>query len=245
MEFPEENALNDLILRHRSLKSGEEYQIMQRAQDITDRCYAQLLNFIREGVTEMEIVHELSRLIKAFGSQGESFETIAVGGENGSMPHGEPTERPRRAGDFLTLDFGVKLDGYCSDMTRTLAIGHVSDEQRHIYETVLRAQNAAFEAVAVGAPCSAVDEAARGVIGAAGVEKQFGHATGHALGLEIHEGPRFSPRETAAIEAGLVMSVEPGIYLEGRCGCRIEDVIYVTKDGFVNLTASPKELLVL
>ncbi len=237
--------LDDLILSHRSIKSAGELAVMRQAQAITDRGCSELLNFIRAGRTEREIASELEYLMRKFGGDGLAFETIAVSGQNSSMPHGVPTEKPLEPGDFLTLDFGAIKDGYCSDMTRTVAIGHVSDEQKKVYETVLKAQHKAFEVIKAGASCRMVDSAARSLIEDAGYKGCFGHALGHSLGLEIHEEPRFSPMTEAFAAAGNVLSVEPGIYLEGRFGVRIEDVVAVTGSGFENLAHSPKQLIVL
>lgn len=238
-------VLDDIILSHRSVKSAGELVVMRQAQAITDRSFTELLNFIRAGRTEREIASELEYIMRKFGGDGLAFDTIAVSGKNSSMPHGVPTEKPVEPGDFLTLDFGALKDGYCSDMTRTVAIGHVSDAQKKVYETVLKAQNKAFEAIKAGACCRMVDQAARSLIETAGYKGCFGHALGHSLGLEIHEEPRFSPLTPAYAAAGNVLSVEPGIYIEGQFGVRIEDVVVVTEDGFENLTHSPKQLIIL
>lgn len=238
-------VLDDIILSHRSVKSAGELVVMRQAQAITDRSFTELLNFIRAGRTEREIASELEYIMRKFGGDGLAFDTIAVSGKNSSMPHGVPTEKPVEPGDFLTLDFGALKDGYCSDMTRTVAIGHVSDAQKKVYETVLKAQNKAFEAIKAGACCRMVDQAARSLIETAGYKGCFGHALGHSLGLEIHEEPRFSPLTPAYAAAGNVLSVEPGIYIEGQFGVRIEDVVVVTEDGYENLTHSPKQLIIL
>lgn len=237
--------LDGLILSHRSVKSAGELELMRQAQAITDRGFAELLNFIRAGRTEREIASELEYLLRRFGGDGLAFDTIAVSGPNSALPHGTPTDRPLAPGDLLTLDFGAKKDGYCADMTRTVAIGHADDNQKKVYETVLKAQQRAFEVIKAGASCRMVDEAARSLIEDAGYKGCFGHGLGHSLGLEIHEEPRFSPLAEGCVTAGNVLSVEPGIYLEGRFGVRIEDVVAVTAEGFVNLTHSPKQLIVL
>lgn len=237
--------LDDLILSHRSVKLPEELILMRQAQAITDRGFSELLNFIRAGRTEREVASELEYLLRKFGGDGLAFDTIAVSGQNSSMPHGVPTEKPLEPGDFLTLDFGAKKDGYCSDMTRTVAIGHVDDAQKKVYETVLEAQQKAFEIIKAGASCRMVDGAARSFIEDAGYKGCFGHGLGHSLGLEIHEEPRFSPLAEGCAAAGNVLSVEPGIYLVGRFGVRIEDVVVVTENGFENLAHSPKRLIIL
>lgn len=237
--------LDDIILSHRSVKSAEEVATMRQAQAITDRSFIELLNFIRVGRSEREVASELEYLMRKFGGDGLAFDTIAVSGKNSSMPHGVPTEKAIEPGDFLTLDFGARKDGYCSDMTRTVAIGHVSDEQKKVYETVLKAQNKAFEVIKAGASCRMIDQTARGLIEEAGYKGCFGHALGHSLGLEIHEEPRFSPMTESFAVAGNVLSVEPGIYLEGKFGVRIEDVVVITETGYENLAQSPKQLMIL
>ena len=161
------------------------------------------------------------------------------------MPHGVPTDKTVARGDFITMDFGCLVGGYCSDMTRTVAVGEVTDEQRMIYDTVLRAQLAAIAAVRPGEVCRVVDAAARDIIADAGYGACFGHTTGHSLGLEIHEDPRFGRGDETACEPGMVMTAEPGIYLEGRFGVRIEDMVLVTKDGCEDLTHSDKSLIIL
>ena len=181
-----------------------------------------------------------------FGGDGLAFDTIAVSGKNSSMPHGKPTDKPLENGDFLTLDFGAKKNGYCSDMTRTVAVGSVSDEQRKVYDTVLQAQLRALDVIKAGVKCSDVDFAARDFIEREnGFKGCFGHGLGHSLGLEIHEDPRFSPLYGHAAQAGSVLSVEPGIYIEGKFGVRIEDVVIIGENGYENITRSPKHLIIL
>jgi Xaa-Pro aminopeptidase len=240
-----DNRLSELLSSMRRYKSREELRVMQQAQDIADRAFARILDFIREGVTEREISLELTRLKYLDGASGDSFENIVASGANSAVPHATPSDKPVAKGDFVTMDFGAVLDGYASDMTRTVAIGEADEEKRAVYDTVLKAQRAAFDVIAPGVPCKAVDAAARELNNAAGYEGCFGHGLGHSLGLQVHEEPRFSPMDTSVCEPGLVMSVEPGVYLEGRFGCRIEDVVCITEQGFVNLARSPKELLVL
>ena len=240
-----DKLLDNIILSHRSVKSAEELVTMRQAQAISDRSFTELLNFIRIGRTEREVASELEYLMRKFGGDGLAFDTIAVSGKNSSMPHGVPTEKLIESGDFLTLDFGALKDGYCSDMTRTIAVGCIGDEQKKVYETVQKAQNKAFEVIKAGASCRMVDSAARSLIEEAGYKGCFGHALGHSLGLEIHEEPRFSPLTEAFAMAGNVLSVEPGIYLEGKFGVRIEDVVVITEEGFENLAHSSKQLIIL
>lgn len=239
-------GLDKVIFSHRAVKTERELASMRAAQRIADRAFAELLNFIKAGVSEIQVATELEYLMRKFGGEGVSFETIAVSGKNSSMPHGVPTEKKLEAGDFLTLDFGTKLDGYCSDTTRTVAIGHVDDEQQKVYDTVLQAQQRALNVIKAGAKCSDIDFAARNLIeNEAGYKNCFGHGLGHSLGLEIHEEPRFSPLCKDIAKEGNVLSVEPGIYLEGKFGVRIEDVVIIGKNGCENITKAPKELIIL
>ena len=217
---------------------------MQRVQDISDRVFSEIIGFIRPGRTEREVAFEIYRLGHLYGAQRLSFDTIAVSGINSSLPHGVPSDKPLKRGELLTLDFGYVLDGYCSDMTRTVAVGEIGEKERLIYETTLKAQLAALEAAGPDKLCSDIDKVARDIIYNAGFEGCFGHGLGHSLGLEVHENPRFSPAETVRTQPGMVFSVEPGIYIAGEFGCRIEDVICITPTGCINLTHSPKELII-
>lgn len=244
--FLEDNALDEAIFSHRSVKSDFELRLMREAQAITDKAFSEILNFIEIGRTEREVAAFLEYCMRRLGADCTAFETISVSGKNSSMPHGVPSDKKLCAGDFLTLDFGAKKDGYCSDMTRTVAIGAVSDKQYEVYHTVLKAQQAALKTVRAGVLCSEVDRAGRAVIEEkAGFKGCFGHSMGHSLGLEIHEAPNFSPSCDKIAEVGNVLSVEPGVYLEGRFGVRIEDVVAVTANGYENLTHSPKALIIL
>ncbi len=234
------------ILQLRRVKDEEEIGHIRDAQAITDKSFSEMLDVIKAGMTERQVAAELEYRLKKNGADGLAFATIAVAGPNSSMPHGVPGDRPLQAGDFLTLDFGAASAGYCSDMTRTVAIGHVTEEMEKVYNLVLEAQLASIAKIAPGVPCVEVDAAARDLIYGAGYEGCFGHGTGHSLGLQIHEDPRFSTTAGEAVcQPGIVMSVEPGGYLSGRFGCRIEDIVLITPEGCQDLTHSPKELLIL
>ncbi len=234
------------ILQLRRVKDEEEIGHIRDAQAITDKSFSEMLDVIKAGMTERQVAAELEYRLKKNGADGLAFATIAVAGPNSSMPHGVPGDRPLQAGDFLTLDFGAASAGYCSDMTRTVAIGHVTEEMEKVYNLVLEAQLASIAKIAPGVPCVEVDAAARDLIYGAGYEGCFGHGTGHSLGLQIHEDPRFSTTAGEAVcQPGIVMSVEPGVYLSGRFGCRIEDIVLITPEGCQDLTHSPKELLIL
>ena len=238
-------AAPGLLRELRAAKDEQELEQMRRSQAITDRVFSNIMDFIRPGMTEREvaarIVYELMRL----GASRPSFDPIVAAGANGSMPHAVPGDTVIEPGMFVTMDFGGVYQGYCSDMTRTIAVGQPTDEMRQVYDTVLRAQKAGLAAAKAGVPGSQVDGAARTVIEQAGYGAYFGHSLGHSLGLEIHESPNFSPTEQTVMPVGAVVSCEPGIYLPGRFGVRIEDVVILTKDGCENLTASPKDLIVL
>ena len=229
----------------RMVKDAEELEAMEGAQRIAERALADILQEIRPGVTEKEIAARLQYLMLHYGASDMSFDPIVVSGPNGSLPHGVPSEKKIGAGEFVTMDFGCIYRGYCSDMTRTVAVGHATEEMRRVYETVLAAQLAGIEKAAAGVAGRDVDAAARAVIEAAGYGPYFTHSFGHGVGVEIHEAPNASPLYEKPLPAGAVISAEPGIYLPGRMGVRIEDVILLTEDGCRNLTHAPKELLIL
>ena len=246
-EFLTESTLNDAILSMRSVKEPQELECIQKAQAITDAAFLDILDFILPGKTEKEIAAYLEYCMRRRGADGLAFETIAAGGPNSAKPHAVPGDRPLQTGDFFTLDYGASWGGYCSDMTRTVAVGEPTEEMRRVYQTVLDAQCLGIRTAQVGVSCRAVDEAARELIYKAGYEGCFGHSLGHSVGLEIHEMPGFSPSidpQTLCRE-GMVITVEPGVYLEGRFGVRIEDMVWFAPDGTKDLTNSPKELIIL
>lgn len=240
-----DGSLDRRISEQRSIKDAAEVLALREAQRLTDEAFLHILEFIREGITEREIAIELEFTMRRLGAQRESFDTIAVSGERGSLPHGVPGIKRVKKGEFVTLDFGAVVDGYHADMTRTIAVGWISDEQRAIYETVLEAQLAALATIHAGIEGSEADRSARRVIDAAGYGRYFDHSTGHGVGLEVHESPSLASRYHKPLLAGQVVTVEPGIYLPGRFGVRIEDFVLVTPDGCDNLTRSAKELIIL
>ncbi|RGX56454.1 aminopeptidase P family protein [Anaerotruncus sp. AF02-27] len=243
--FVMNDSLSRIIRELRMTKSPEEIKHIRAAQAITDAAFSHICEYIQPGMTDRQIAGELLDFCYRNGSERPAFDFIVVSGAHSSMPHGVPTGKVVEPGDFITMDFGCVVNGYCSDMTRTVAVGQVSDEQRRIYEIVGAAQKAAMSAVKPGASCAAVDAAARDLIAGAGYGACFGHSTGHSLGLEIHEQPAFAPRSQAFCAPGMVITVEPGIYLEGRFGVRTENIVLVTEDGYMDLTASGSELVVL
>lgn len=245
VEFETDNALENAIEDIRLIKSREEIDRVVKAQRIAEKAFEHILGFIKVGMTEREIGLELDYFMLRNGADALSFETIAVSGEKTSMPHGVPGMRRIQNGDFITMDYGAVVDGYHSDMTRTIAVGSVSDEQKKVYDTVLKAQTEAFAVMRPGVPCADVDKAARDVIAQAGYGDYFGHGLGHGVGIEIHEEPRLSPFGKKVLESGILVTNEPGIYLPGKFGVRIEDMAFITDDGYENLTVCPKELIVI
>lgn len=237
--------LEKKIAEIRMVKTRKEIQNIKAAQRIAEEAFRNVLGFIKPGVTEKQIALELDFYMLSHGAEALSFETIAVTGKKTSMPHGVPDNTVVKAGDFVTMDFGAVYNGYHSDMTRTVAVGQVSEEQQKIYGIVLRAQEKALSMLKAGVPCNEADAAARDIISQAGYGDYFGHSTGHGVGVEIHELPNLSPKSDNVLEAGNVVTVEPGIYLPDKFGVRIEDMAVITEDGFENLTQSPKELIVI
>lgn len=233
--------LSNLRLR----KSDLEIASLQKAQQLADQSFAELLSRIGAGMTEREVVAELNYIGARLGSEGPSFDPIVASGPNGAMCHAVPSRRRLKEGDLVVLDFGCTVDGYHSDMTRTFAVGSVSDACRRIYDIVLEAHERALRALKAGITGRALDAVARDYIAEMGYGPCFGHSLGHGFGLEIHEGPRASVRSDAVLEPGMTITIEPGIYVEGLCGVRIEDCCVVTPDGYLDLVSSPKELLVI
>ncbi|MBE6761691.1 MAG: aminopeptidase P family protein [Ruminococcaceae bacterium] len=236
-----ENTLHSLRL----VKNDYEVECVIKAQRMAEKAFEDTLEFIRPGVTEIEIAAELEYRMKLAGSEKISFETIAVSGEKSSMPHGVPDNKIIKSGDFITMDFGATYKDYHSDMTRTVAVGFATDEMKKVYNTVLEANIAAIETVCEGVKASEVDLAARSIIKSAGYGEYFTHSTGHGVGLEIHEAPTVSFKNEKNLASGQIITIEPGIYLEGKFGVRIEDMVVVTKNGCNNLTKANKSLIII
>lgn len=236
---------NKLMAGLRAVKEPQEVECLIAAQRLAEKAFDKILGFIKPGMTEREVAAELVYDMLRLGAENVSFEPIVVTGEKSSMPHGVPGDKIIKKGDFLTMDFGCLLNGYCSDMTRTVAIGEPSEEMRRVYSVVLEAQLAGIAAAAAGVTGHDVDKAARDVIAAAGYGEYFGHSFGHSLGLDIHEPPNATPTNNEPLPTGAVISAEPGIYLPGRFGVRIEDVIVLNENGCTDITKAPKELIIL
>lgn len=238
-------AAQGLLDGLRAAKDEEELARMRQAQRITDEAFREILNFIRPGLTEQEVAARLVYELLRRGGRRVSFDPIVAAGANGSMPHAVPGETVIQPGMFVTMDFGCVYEGYCSDMTRTVAVGQPTDEMERVYHTVLEAQRAGIAAARAGVTGSEVDRAARQAIQQAGYGSFFSHSFGHSLGLEIHESPNASPSEHTVFPAGAVISAEPGIYLPGHFGVRIEDVLVLREGGCEDITQAPKNLIVL
>ena len=237
--------LSDICLKYRQVKTPEEVAKIRKAQSITDAAFSHILGFINEERTELEVAAELEYFMRSHGANGLAFETIAVSGKNSSLPHGVPGESKLTKNSFFTMDYGAKFAGYCSDMTRTVVVGKADEEMKRIYNTVLTAQSEAMKFIRAGVSAKAADKVARDVITDAGYGQYFGHSLGHSLGLEIHELPSVSPKSEACLVSGNIVTVEPGIYIPGKYGVRIENMVLVTENGCENLTASNKELIEL
>ena len=233
-----------ILKRLRAAKTSVEIENIRAAQIITENVFLEMLDIIKPGIAEYEIAAELQYRMLMHGAEGMSFSPIVVSGERTSLPHGEATANKLSTG-FLTMDFGCVKNGYCSDMTRTVCMGAPSAEMRLVYETVLAAQEAGIAAARSGIPGKAIDKAARDVIDDAGYGEYFGHSFGHGLGIEIHETPNAAPTEEEILPDGAVISAEPGIYMEGKFGVRIEDTLALMPDGALNLTNAPKNLIIL
>ena len=240
-----DKRLNDKITELRAIKTDYEIDCILKAQGIAEKAFNDVLEFIRVGVSECDIAAELEYRMKKYGSQKPAFNTIVVTGEKSALPHGEPGGNLVKDGDFVTMDFGATYNGYRSDMTRTVAVGHITDKMGTVYNTVLEAQKAAERAVKSGVLSSLVDKAARDIIDKAGYGDYFTHSTGHGIGLDVHEAPTVSRLSQAILKSGMIISDEPGIYIENEFGVRIEDMLLVSEDGAVNLTKCEKTLIIL
>ena len=229
----------------RAVKEEWELEVMRKAQAITDKAFAEVCPRIKAGMTELELQAELIYCLYKNGATGLAFDPIVVAGPNSSLPHGVASERVIQEGDFVTMDFGALYNGYCADMTRTVAVGFATEEMKKVYNTVLEAQLAGLAVSKAGVPGKDVDGAARKVITDAGYGEFFGHGYGHSLGLEVHENPSPNSRNENPMPVGAVASAEPGIYLPGRFGVRIEDTCVFLEDGIEILTKSPKNLIIV
>ena len=229
----------------RIIKDSTELEKIQKAQNIAEKAYLEVLNYVKPGVTEKEISARLEYLMNIYGAECKSFDLITITGKKTSLPHGVPSDGMVKEGDFFTFDFGAVYEGYHSDTTRIVAVKYATDKMTEIYNIVLKAQLAALEKIKPGVKCSEVDKTARDIISEHGYGKFFGHATGHGVGLDIHEAPTVSPRGEITLKSGMVITDEPGIYLPNEFGVRIEDMLCVTDEGCKNFVSLPKELIIV
>lgn len=237
--------LSNQLMLLRNVKEAYEIELIKKANAIAEKSFTELLNYVKPGKTEKELAAQFDYIMASNGSESVSFDTILLTGEHTSMPHGVPSQRKVERGDFVLFDFGATYGGYHSDMTRTVAVGEATDKMRESYELVLRAQTAGIKALESGAKCADVYAAAHNILAEKNAAQYFRHSLGHGVGLDIHEGYNASPRSTDTYETGNVTSIEPGIYIPGRYGIRIEDLLYLSPRGRENLSGITKKLIIL
>lgn len=228
-----------------TVKTPEELLLIMKAEAMGDIAFEHMLDFIRPGMTEIEVADEIERVLRAMGAEALAFDTIAVSGVNSNQPHGVPSNKKIREGEFLTMDLGAVYQGYCGDMTRTVAIGYATEEMKKVYDIVLRAQLEGLATVRSGVSCREVDWASRRIIEEAGYGEFYIHGTGHGVGTQVHEEPTLNARSEEVLHENQAVTVEPGIYLPEKFGVRIEDLAIVTNFGIINCTKSKKELIIL
>lgn len=238
-------TVSGLVEQARLIKDEDEVATITKAAALGDRCFSHMLTVFHEGITEKDAALELEWFLRKNGAQRLSFDTICIFGSHTSLPHGVPGERKLAFGDLITMDFGCVVDDYCSDMTRTIAFGSATEEQKKIYDIVLKAQLAGVNGIHAGMTCREADALCRDVIAGAGYGGYFGHGTGHGVGLEIHEEPFLNPRTDTVLEENMTVTVEPGIYFPKNFGIRIEDLAIVTSSGIINKVSSEKRLIIL
>lgn len=239
------NVLDKIISDLRMIKSDTEIKKIKAAQKISESAFKEILKEIKPEVTEKQIANKLEYLIKLNGAEAVAFDLIVLSGKNTSLPHGAPSDKKIRNGDFVTIDMGATYKGYRSDMTRTVAVGNISDFQKEVYDTVLNAQLSALSKVKPFLACSTLDACARDIIDGSKFKGTFGHSLGHGVGIDIHEEPFVSKNSRSVLKEGMVITIEPGIYLENEFGVRIEDMVLVSKDSYENLTTITKDLIIL
>ncbi|UOY89776.1 M24 family metallopeptidase [Bacillus glycinifermentans] len=237
--------VSESVEKLRLIKSSEEIKILKEAAKIADDAFSHILTVIKPGMTEISIANELEFYMRSQGADHSSFDMIVASGVRSSLPHGVASDKTVEKGDFVTLDFGAYYKGYCSDITRTIAVGEPSDELKGIYQTVFEAQAFGMQNIRPGITGKQADAYTRDHIASKGYGDYFGHSTGHGLGMEVHEGPALSVRSDQLLEKGMVVTVEPGIYIPGKGGVRIEDDIVLTEGGNESLTHSAKDLIIL
>lgn len=227
------------------VKTPEELLNISKASAMGDKCYEHILTFVTPGMTEIEVTEEIEKTFLSYGAEGLSFPTICVSGVNTMHPHGEPSDKKIEKGDFVTIDMGAVVEGYCGDMTRTFAMGSVTAKMAEIYDVVLSAQTAALNACRAGVRCFDIDKIARDIINQAGYGEYYIHGTGHGVGKDVHEAPTLNSKSDEILEENMPVTVEPGIYIPDEFGVRIEDLAIITDFGIINTVKSPKELMIL
>lgn len=235
--------IEGMVEELRLIKDNDEIEAIKKAASIADQAFLKILQFVKPGMTEKEVGVELEYWLKRFGASGVSFPSIVASGERSSLPHGQPTDKVIKMGDFLTLDFGCIYNEYCSDMTRTIVMGNATEKMEKVYNIVLKAQESALKFFKPGVTGAEVDKIARDIIKENGYGDYFGHGLGHGVGREIHENPRVSPMGNIILQSGMIVTDEPGIYLPNEFGVRIEDLILITEDGCEVLSKSPKSMI--
>ncbi|ALC81586.1 MULTISPECIES: M24 family metallopeptidase [Bacillus] len=246
-QYPDANFVptSQTVEKLRLIKTPEEIKILEEAAKIADEAFSHILTFIKPGISELSVANELEFYMRKLGASESSFDTIVASGARSALPHGVASDKIIEPGDFVTLDYGAYYKGYCSDITRTVSVGKPSDKLKEIYQVVLEAQLHARKHIKPGISGKEADALARSIIAEKGYGEYFGHSTGHGLGMEVHENPALSIKSEWELEKGMVVTVEPGIYLSGLGGVRIEDDIVLTEDGNTSLIHSPKELIIL
>jgi len=237
--------IEDTFYDIRMIKDADELNCIRTGINMCDASFAHILGFIQPGMCEKDIGLELEFFMRRQGAEGIKANHVIVSGERASLPHGQATDRVLREGDFLTMDIGARVNGYYSDFTRTLVIGEPTEKQREIYDVVLKAQLASLAAIGPGKVCSELDEVGRAIIRDAGYGPNFGHSLGHSIGLAVHEKPAMRATDSTVLQPGMVITVEPGIYINGYGGVRIEDMLVITEDGYENFTQATKELQIV
>lgn len=237
--------MGENLNRDNMIKTPEEILKIMKAEAIGDMCFEHILDYIKPGMTELQVSDEIERTLRSLGAEGLAFPTICVSGEKTNLPHGEPSDKIICEGELLTLDFGAVYEGYCGDMTRTIGIGELSDEQIHVYNVVLEAQLNSLRICKAGVSCEEADRAARDIIESYGYGEHFIHTTGHGVGTEVHEAPRLAKDSSDFLKSGMAVTVEPGIYIPEKFGVRIEDLAIITDFGIINCTHSVKDLIII
>ena len=237
--------MGENLNRDNMIKSPDEILNILKAEAMGDKCFQHILGFIKVGMTEKQVAEEIEKTLFKLGAEGLAFETICVSGVNTNQPHGVPSDKVIEDGDLITMDFGGIYKGFCGDMTRTVGIGHLSHEQKQVYDIVLKAQLASLEICKAGVSCFDADKAARDIIANAGYGEYFIHTTGHGVGREVHEAPRLATNSEDILRENMAVTIEPGIYIPDKFGVRIEDLAIITEFGIINATNSVKDLIIL